>query len=246
MFSALRGLLPAPLRQKLGDLLGGPRFFLRESYAQEGEDLVLARYFGEQQHGFYVDVGAHHPFRFSNTYLFYKRGWRGLNIDPRPDSKALFDRWRSRDINLQVGIATAAGQLELSIFNDEALNTFDPDLAASRDGKGGYRIVRKCAVPVMPLKALLEERWNASFGEIDFLNIDVEGYDDQVLASNDWSRFRPRIVLVEQAAATLGQALELKSTRYLQEAGYALCARTVNSTFFVRKDLLKAGGFARR
>lgn len=63
-----------------------------EAYSQEGEDLVLNRIFGEQATGYYVDVGAHHPFRFSNTAIFYKKGWCGINIDPLPGSKFCFPR----------------------------------------------------------------------------------------------------------------------------------------------------------
>jgi hypothetical protein len=61
-------------------------------YSQEGEDLIASRLFPNQSTGFYVDIGAHHPTRFSNTYLLYTKGWRGINIDPLPGSKELFDK----------------------------------------------------------------------------------------------------------------------------------------------------------
>src|SRR6186713_1276577 len=70
------------------------------SYSQEGEDLILKRFFSEKSGGFYVDVGAHHPKRFSNTYMFYKEGWSGINIDAMPGSMKLFNKVRSKDINL--------------------------------------------------------------------------------------------------------------------------------------------------
>src|SRR5581483_8094739 len=70
-------------------------------YSQEGEDLLLARLFDGQKKGFYVDVGAHHPFRFSNTYLLYLNGWRGINIDAMPGSMAAFRKLRPRDINIE-------------------------------------------------------------------------------------------------------------------------------------------------
>src|SRR5689334_1853966 len=95
------------------------------SYAQEGEDLVLRRFVEERRTGFYVDVGAHHPTRFSNTYFFYEQGWRGINIEPAPEAAAAFIRLRPRDINLQVGVAEATGFRTYYIFNETALNTFD-------------------------------------------------------------------------------------------------------------------------
>jgi hypothetical protein len=74
------------LRRSLRKLLGyqEPEPYLNQSYSQEGEDMVLYRTFETVKEGFYVDVGAHHPDRFSNTYKFYKQGWRGINIDAMP------------------------------------------------------------------------------------------------------------------------------------------------------------------
>jgi hypothetical protein len=75
--------------------------FALTSYSQEGEDLILRKIFENQQQGFYIDVGAHHPKRFSTTYVFYKHGWRGINIDAMPDSLKVFNKFRKRDINLE-------------------------------------------------------------------------------------------------------------------------------------------------
>ena len=72
--------------------------FSLKSYSQEGEDMILRRLFEKQKTGFYVDVGAHHPKRFSNTFFFYKKGWSGINIDAMPNSMRLFDKIRPRDI----------------------------------------------------------------------------------------------------------------------------------------------------
>lgn len=79
------------------------------SYALQGEDLILREMLHSAQKGFYVDVGAHHPFRFSNTYYFYKRGWSGINIDAMPNSMALFKRFRPRDINIECGVSYTGG-----------------------------------------------------------------------------------------------------------------------------------------
>ncbi|MCX2716544.1 hypothetical protein OQH61_02215 [Helicobacter sp. MIT 21-1697] len=83
--------------------------FQNKSYAQQGEDLILQEMLNNIQYGFYVDVGAHHPFRFSNTYLFYQKGWKGINIDAMPNSMKLFSRFRPRDINIECGIALNGG-----------------------------------------------------------------------------------------------------------------------------------------
>src|ERR1700676_3422099 len=99
------------------------------SYSHEGEDMVLRRIFHTQTSGFYVDVGAHHPYRFSNTCYFYRRGWRGINIDPNPDAIMAFRRDRPSDVNVCVGVSDIAGVLSFPLFNEPALNTFDSTLA---------------------------------------------------------------------------------------------------------------------
>src|ERR1700726_1466588 len=85
--------------------------FVNLAYSQDGEDMILRRLFERQKSGFYVDVGAHHPYRFSNTCYFYRRGWRGINIDPNPEAIAAFRRDRPHDINVCVGVSEEAGEL---------------------------------------------------------------------------------------------------------------------------------------
>ena len=86
--------------------------------------------------GFYVDVGAHHPRRYSNTYLFYKRGWRGINIDAAPGSMKSFSKTRPRDINLEIGCAKQAGLKEFIIYDQPLVSTFSNDLGARADNYG--------------------------------------------------------------------------------------------------------------
>ena len=200
-------------------------------YSQEGENKILERIFGDCQSGFYVDIGAHHPFRFSNTYLFYSKGWRGINIDAAPGSMALFDKYRSRDINLEIGVGARSETSTFYVFNEAALNTFDAETANLRDAHP-YHIKSQIKVQIMPLADLLAEYLpdNAS---IDFMTIDVEGKDMEVLQSNDFYRFRPRMVLVETFGETCESLLEGACAKYMRSVGYAAIAKTVNTTFFV-------------
>ena len=116
------------------------RLYKNNSYSQEGEDLILHKIFPDKKNGFYVDIGAHHPFRFSNTYYFYRKGWRGVNIDAAPGSMKLFNKYRSRDINIEAAISNKIETLTYYKFNDPALNTFDKDLAQTRIGNK-YKII---------------------------------------------------------------------------------------------------------
>ena len=177
------------------------------SSAQEGEDLILLRLFGNAHRGFYVDVGAHHPFRFSNTCALYMRGWHGINIDADPDAIEAFRGERPRDINLSLGVLQTSGKSTLHVFSDPALNTFDEALAREREKLPGYRLVAKREVETERLDTILAQHLPEGT-MIDVLNVDAEGRDLEVLRSSDWRRFRPRCVLVE---ARIGGLDELGS-----------------------------------
>jgi len=215
----------------------GPLFWGATSYAQEGEDLVLRRLFDHGRTGFYVDVGCHHPFRFSNTYLFYKLGWRGICVDPLPGAAALFRRWRPRDVALEIGVSTEPTTLTYHMFNEPALNTFDPALATARDGVRHYRIIDRKPVPVVPLASILHDHLEAPETRIDFLSVDVEGLDLDVLRSNDWKRFRPRAVVVESLGSDLMSLARDPIVDFMDSVGYLAFAKTGQSVVFVERTM---------
>jgi FkbM family methyltransferase len=205
--------------------------FVNLAYSQDGEDMILRRLFERQARGFYVDVGAHHPYRFSNTCYFYRRGWRGINIDPNPDAIDAFRRDRPSDINVCVGVSDAAANLSFHFFNEPALNTFDADLAAARARLAGYRLLETRSVPVRRLDDLLIE-YLPRDRKIDFMSIDVEGMDLSVLRSNDWSRFRPSLLLVEAHERTVAAVENDPVARFAVGAGYRLIAKTLNTLIY--------------
>jgi FkbM family methyltransferase len=206
----------------------------RIAYAQEGEDILLDRLLSKQGHGFYVDVGAHHPKRFSNTQYFYLRGWRGINIEPNPVVVEIFKQMRRRDINLQLGVSDQKGELIYYEFDDPALNTFDESLRCERERSTSYKCIGTQNIRVEPLAHVLETHLPRG-QTIDFLTVDVEGLDMNVLRSNDWRRFRPRCVVSEALNADLLPA-SLQSSplvTYMQEQDYRLVAKTCNSWLFL-------------
>jgi FkbM family methyltransferase len=201
----------------------------RTSLAQEGEDLILERIFEKQAEGIYVDVGAHHPLRYSNTHLLYRRGWHGVNIDATPDSMAPFQRLRPRDINLEIGVTATEEERDFFIFNEPALNTFDGERAKSL-AKPPYSITEVRKVRCAPLSTILREQ---GIGAIDLLTIDVEGLDFQVLQTVDWEVCRPHVVITEQFSRDLAALLATELHRYMQDRGYRIVAKTFNSVFYV-------------
>lgn len=201
-------------------------------YGQDGEDLILNRLLDGQAQGFYVDVGAHHPVRFSNTYLFYQRGWRGINIDAMPGSMKRFDRVRPRDINIECGVAGSAGRLIYHRFNEPALNTFDAAEAAYKN-KPPYHMIDTVEVAVERLDALLS-RYLPTGQQIDFLSVDVEGKDEEVLRSNDWSRYRPRFILAETLRTDMLGLGACPVVQFLSSVGYTPVGKAYNTSFFAR------------
>jgi len=217
------------LRQVLGK---SPEMQPNLCYGQDGEDLILDRLLERQATGFYVDVGAHHPVRFSNTYMFYRRGWHGINIDAMPGCMRLFDRVRPRDINLECGVAAQAGVLSYHRFNEPALNTFDPAEAALKN-KPPYQLLDTVDVKVERLDALLSQHVPAHQA-IDFLSVDVEGKDEEVLRSNDWQRFRPRFVLAETLRTDMLHLGDCPVVQLMLSVGYRPVAKAYNTSFFER------------
>ena len=203
------------------------------SYSQEGEDLIVNRFLENKEKGFYVDVGAHHPKRFSNTFNFYKRGWSGLNIDAMPRSMDLFKIERPRDINLEIGVSKEKGELIYYMFNEPALNTFSRTEAEKKDGLRDYKIIEKRKILTYPLKEIFEKHLQEK-QQIDFMTIDVEGLDLEVIESNDWKKYRPNLLLVEELVKYTLAELPLKSDLYklLISNEYSLVAKTFNTLFF--------------
>lgn len=203
------------------------------SYSQEGEDCVIQRFFEGQNKGFYVDVGAHHPKRFSNTYMFYKKGWNGINIDAMPGSMKLFKLIRPRDINIECPIAEIEKEITYYMFNEPALNGFSEEISLSRDNHKAYKIIDKIKLKTQPLKTILAQHTSNTTG-IDFLSVDVEGLDFEVLKSNDWELYRPRLVLAEILNSDLEDLRNEEIYKFMVSKGYKVVSKTFNTCFFER------------
>jgi FkbM family methyltransferase len=203
------------------------------SYSQEGEDLVLNRLIDNKSNGFYIDIGAHHPKRFSNTYLFYQKGWSGINIDPMPGIMNQFDEVRPNDINLELGISNSEQEITYYMFNEPALNTFCKEEAQKKNGLINYKIVEERKVKTHTLKYILDNYLDTET-KIDFMTIDAEGYDLVVLQSNDWEKYRPALLVVEdlkkQSLKEFINTSEMYS--YLNHLEYSFVAKTFNTLFF--------------
>lgn len=206
-----------------------------KSYSQEGEDLILKRYYENHPKGFYIDVGAFHPIRFSNTYLFYKMGWKGLNIEAQPGSKKLFDKIRKRDINVEAAVSDEVKELIYYKFNEPALNGFSKEISLERNKSDQYKIIDEVKIQTSTLSEVLM-KFLPKDNKIDFMSVDVEGYDLNVLKSNNWEIYRPTIVLVEDFDFTFNSSANSKVFTFMADIGYKLFAKSINTIFYIDID----------
>lgn len=202
-----------------------------KSYSQEGEDMILRRIFERQSTGFYVDVGAHHPKRFSNTYFFYKKGWVGINVDAMPGSMNFFEKIRPRDINIEIPISSKKQVLTYYAFNEPALNGFSKEISEARDGLNNYKIEFTKDIETSTLEEVLDENLPSNQA-IDFLSIDVEGLDFDVIKSINIKKYRPRVILVEILGSSLSDLQQDPIYKFLIDEDYALYAKAVNTVIF--------------
>ena len=197
------------------------------SNSQLGEEIGVKHWYKCNKPGFrgiYVDVGAFHPFRYSNTRWAYEQGWKGINIDASDKSIALFNIFRPNDININCGVSNENGELTYYIF-DGANNTFC-------DEGEGYR--EKKVVPVKTLNSILEEH---HIDKIDFLNIDIEGFDEKVVMSFDWKKYSPKCVLIEilRSGGIENFIINSNIHKKMQEEGYNLVGFYTCTAFYVKK-----------
>ena len=165
------------------------------TYSQNREDLYIFALLQGQEKGFYVDVGANHAELHSVTKLFYDMGWCGINIEPNPNLYEELKRTRESDTNLKLGISKEKGTLLFrEYYKKDGLSTADPSLQRMYESLG--EPYKEYNIDVDSLSSVLERH---NVGEIDFLKIDVEGHEQQVIEGNDWKKYRPKLVILEAA-----------------------------------------------
>jgi FkbM family methyltransferase len=199
---------------------------LRVSYAQNWEDVRLARVFPGGS-GTYLDVGAFEPVFHSVTKLFYERGWRGVNVEPQPPIFARLAAERPGDVNLNVGLADRADVLTFyETPGWPGLSSFHPSVPYEAR-KRGVEVIER-TIPVVTLAEVCDRHVGAGRA-VEFLKVDAEGYERAVLEGGDWSRWRPRVVLVEASYPD-------DCGPFLEAAGYGFAVFDGINRFFVRDE----------
>ena len=165
----------------------------KKTYSMDGEDLAINKFVEKKKSGFYVDVGAHHPIQRNNTHILFKKGWEGINIDINEFSIDLFNYLRPKDLNLQIAVSNKNGEITFYSQKDfSQLNTTDKDIAKEHFQNNFRTKVIKCKT----IQNILDNsKYNNK--KIDFLNIDVEGAEMQVLSTLNFELHNPTLICIE-------------------------------------------------
>ena len=168
-------------------------FIKRKSYSQDGEDKILKEIFKYKKSGLYVDVGCYHPIELSNTALLYNRGWKGINIDISEYSIKLFNFLKPDDINLNLAVSNFTGYTD--IFYQKRLSKI-----STIDKQTSLKVFQgKINTKKISCKTLTEIIDDTIYKgkKIDFLNIDAEGHDLEVLKSLNFKKYLPEVICIE-------------------------------------------------
>jgi FkbM family methyltransferase len=214
------------------------RSSVKLSFSQSGEDVIAWSIFNSLgiSQPRYLDIGAHHPLYLSNTALFHFLGSRGMNIEPDPTLFGELRRLRPHDINLNIGVAAANGMGTFYRLRDPALSTFSESEAQRRAGEFGIAITSRTNVPVRVISEVLSEHDFCP----DFLSIDVEGHEMDILKTYDFSTHRPAVICVESLQfSTRGDgAKDQEVCSYIGSQGYRIYADTLINTLLVDRSRL--------
>lgn len=209
--------------------------FSKNSFSQAGEDIIVSFLLdiicGSKEKK-YLDIGASHPFKFSNTLLLYKNGGSGTLVEPDPFYASMLRKKRPRDKVLQCGVHhLAKKEADFYLLNSSTLNTFSKK-EMLRCLQMGHSLRKIIKVEVKNINEILE-----SVGEFDFLNIDIEGLDLNILKMIDWVKYRPKCVCVETVIYEKNKKPKKLSNiaKLMHNNGYILFADTFINSIFVDK-----------
>ena len=215
--------------------------FVRFSFSQYGEDVVIEELINQLgiERGFYVDVGAYDPLIYSNTLLLFERGWSGINIDVDEQKIERFGRARPGDWNLACGVSKTSGRKQFARYTDPLQTRLinETDDSSMLDDSYGNPPLETFEAETKPLRVILED---SPFRgrHIDFLNIDCEGSDLEILESLDFPTYQPRVVAVE----ALDPTARAKIREFMNSQGYVMALRMkITGIFVPRAEVIRLG-----
>ena len=195
-------------------------------FGEFGEDIFINRILKNINQGKYVDVGCYHPYKGSLTFKLYKRGWNGVNIDVSKTSIDLFNMSRKKDINLNLAISNFDG--ETFYYENSPINQQNSLIQMNK-------LQKKIKIKCLTLDTVLN---NKNLDEFDYLNIDVEGSELEVIKGFNLKRFNPKLITIENNDLTIDEYLKSEVCKILIENDYILVNKIGVTNFFMPSKLV--------
>ena len=207
--------------------------------ANWGLDIIVSDILKNKKKGVYVDVGCHHPFINNNTYLLYKSGWRGVNIDLDFSSIGMFNFFRPRDDNHLAAVSNIKGYTNLYFFHNRA-----PKNTISKNSGKGAKTIKK--IKTNSLNNILKDS-KLNINKIDLLSIDVEGNELNVLKGLDFDKYQPKIIILEFIDPKIKEfyhhkidnIMRSKLYKFMLKKGYKIINWVHDDLIFIPKGLSK-------
>lgn len=200
--------------------------FPNKHFAQFGEDILVSTIFRNIKKGFYVDIGAYHPFKGSLTYNLYKKGWQGVNIDLSKASIELFQIARPSDTNINCAISSE--NKETFYYENSPINQQN-SLTKQSDNQ------KKISINSYKLETILKKN---GFQKVDYINIDTEGNEIEILRSVDFEKVKPILITLEDNSFIIDSEQKVEKIKFMKENNYELINIIGVTLFFLRKDYL--------
>ncbi len=195
-------------------------------YAEFAEDIMINRIFNNIQDGFYLDIGAYHPIKGSLTYTLHKRGWKGMNIDLSKTSIDLFNIARPKDININCAISNFSG--DTHYFENSPINQQN-SLISNNVGQKKIKIKSYKVDEILSLN---------NINKVDFINIDTEGNELDILESINYEKTNPYLFTIEENSFFMNNNSKLAKIKFMKEKNYELINIIGVTMFFVKKNLI--------
>jgi len=201
----------------------------RIAYAQWGEDLALQHLLGTKP-GFYVEVGANHPQFFSNVFELYRRGWHGISVEANESFIQAHRRCRPRDKIVCAVVSDQEKEIVFTEFKNSLVSSVDSAFVEQMQKSFDCAINRQHRVQSRTLTSILDEAQCPL--QFELLSIDVEGHDFEVLRSLDFSRYRPRVVVIEMHGFAISDAAANPLCEFMDNQGYEIAGHLATNSYF--------------
>lgn len=209
-------------------------------FSHWGEDSIVQSVFREFSEGRYLDIGCYHPSLYSNTMALYRLGWSGVNIDPNPFMIEQCRLIRPKDVSLNVAVGASAGHLEYFNFHDWASsNTASKKFAVEVAASCSITVPEPSLIEVVTLESIFDNYFARSAP--DFVNIDVEELDLEVLKSGNWEKYRPKVIAVEDLKFSQQNPENSPLFAFMREQNYTMFSRCIFTSFYIENEFNRAG-----